>query len=91
MNFEWDNNKNELNTKKHSFSFEEAKEVFNDNQRVTYESNNIEFSEKRYIPVGKIINLLYTVIFTFRDTNIRIISARRSNDKERKEYKLKNS
>jgi hypothetical protein len=30
MRFEWDENKNRLNQTKHSVSFEEAKEVFND-------------------------------------------------------------
>ena len=28
IRFEWDNNKNELNKKKHKISFEEAKTVF---------------------------------------------------------------
>ncbi len=89
MEFEWDENKNETNKKKHSFSFDEAKEVFNDSNRITYESNSSGNDEKRYITVGKILNLLYSVVFTFRDTVIRIISARRANDKERKDYKQK--
>lgn len=38
INFTWDENKNEINKKKHGLSFEEAKEVFGDEneKRIRY-------------------------------------------------------
>ena len=34
--FEWDNNKNRSNQKKHGISFEDASDIFNDNDRIQY-------------------------------------------------------
>jgi len=37
MEFEWDKNKNASNKNKHNISFEDAKEIFNDSNRIETE------------------------------------------------------
>jgi uncharacterized DUF497 family protein len=84
MEFEWDENKNEINKLKHNIFFEKAKFIFEDFNKIIFESeNNIE---KRFIILGEIFDLLYSVVYTIRNERIRIISARRANLKEREKY-----
>ena len=82
--FEWDNNKNRSNQKKHGISFEDASDIFNDNDRIQYQETRD--GEKRYKIIGKAFEAIITVIYTMRDLIVRIISARRSSKDERKAY-----
>jgi len=90
MEFEWDENKNKLNQDKHGIDFNDAKEVFKDENRTLSEDNRFDYREKRWITVGIVANVFLTVVYTIRDA-IRLISARRSNRKERQEYNNKKS
>ena len=90
MEFEWDEPKNYSNKGKHGIDFEKAKEIFSDTNLVTFISDEKKYGEKRFLSVGKIVNLVYTVVYTLRNSNIRIISARRSNKFERNYYQTKN-
>lgn len=89
MDFEWDENKNKSNQEKHGVDFTDAKDVFDDTNRTNSEDNRKDYGEKRWITIGMVSNALLTVVYTIRDA-IRIISARRSNKKERQEYNDKN-
>ena len=73
--FEWDQEKNELNQKKHNISFEEAQFAFSDINRII--AIDLEHSEKeeRYYCFGKIEESIVTVRFTYRNNKIRIIGA----------------
>ena len=87
MNFEWDENKNKLNQKKHGISFEYASLVFKDEYRLEeYDEFHSNF-EERYSVIGMVKNLLY-VVCTDRpkDDAIRIISARLATKAERRRY-----
>ena len=84
LNFEWDENKNKSNQDKHSISFEDATDVFNDNDRLVYSSNQNE--ETRYLTIGKAFQAIISVVYTTRDLIIRIISARRASQEERQAY-----
>ncbi len=86
MEFEWDNKKNESNKEKHKISFERAVKVFDDQNKVIYESDSKDYGEKRYLAIGFIFEVLFTVVYTIRDTIHRIISSRRANEKETKIY-----
>ena len=85
MDFEYDANKSASNKIKHNIDFEEAKELFNDAFAIIYPANQTK--EERYFVTGMIKEKYYTAIITFRNENIRIISVRRSRDKEIKFYK----
>ncbi|MDR3627038.1 MAG: BrnT family toxin [Ignavibacteriaceae bacterium] len=73
--FEWDENKNIINKRKHKVSFEEAQLAFVDPDRII--AIDIEHSkiEDRYYCFGKIDEEIITVRFTYRKNVIRIIGA----------------
>jgi uncharacterized DUF497 family protein len=84
--FEWDEQKAERNQAKHSVSFQFATRAFDDENRVTVIDNRHDYGETRYITLAKIDNRLYVVAFTLRSSIIRLISARKANNKEVKRY-----
>ena len=86
MNFEWDENKNKANIIKHGISFEDAKLIFNDTV-LTQIDTRFNYQEIRKISIGNIDGtIITTVVHTPRNSNIRIISARIADKKERKAY-----
>ena len=88
LKFEWDENKNISNQKKHGVSFEEAKTVFSDELgRLIHDPDHSE-GEERFILMGvSSQHDLLTVCHCERDSDtIRIISARKADKFERKQY-----
>lgn len=84
--FEWDEKKNQLNIEKHKLQFESAKELFNNRIDVILD-DRIDYKEKRYIGFGELESMLMIVVFTKLSSNkIRIISFRKANKREQKEY-----
>lgn len=90
IRFEWDENKNEINKKKHKISFEEAQTVFYDENALVIDDPEHSQEEERFIILGlsKKANLL-VVCHCYRasDTVIRIISARKATKTETKQYR----
>jgi hypothetical protein len=83
--FEWDANKNLSNVAKHGIDFAEALLVFSDPAAVIFEPTR-QRQEMRRLIVGRVAEMFVTVVFTHRGERIRIISARRSRNSERKRY-----
>ncbi len=86
MEFEWDEEKNQANQRKHCLSFEEAAEMF---RYPMYEivDTRFQYDEVRYIGIGRNNQMLiFTVVYTEREARIRIISARRANKQEKRLY-----
>ncbi len=87
MKFEWDQNKNKENQKKHSISFEEASTVFlNFPLEVFFDPDN-SADEDHYIAVGFCDRqrvLLVVHCENSKGTSIRIISARKASKKEQR-------
>lgn len=88
MNFEWDNEKEKKNIKKHKISFSAAAKVFADDFRIEILDEEHSEDEERYKVIGKIDNAvtIVLVVYTPRGEKIRIISARKAADAERKMY-----
>jgi len=88
LKFEWDENKNSLNQKKHSVSFEEAKTVFMDELARLIPDPDSSQGEERFILLGISSRAkLLTICHCERSLNtIRIISARKADKHERKQY-----
>ena len=79
LKYEWDENKNKLNIKKHGISFEEASTVLYDD-------------EERFAMIGfsyKYNLLVVCHCYRQNESIIRIVSTRKATKNERKEY-LKN-
>lgn len=85
MRFEWDDNKNERNKRKHNVSFEEASSIFDDDDSL--EQKATIKGEKRIVRVGKTATkLILMIVYTLRKAIVRIISARQANRSERNAY-----
>ena len=85
MTFEWDEEKNIINRKKHGISFETAAYVFNDENYIEMFDFEHSVDEDRYIAIGRVGEILF-VVFTERKNNIRLISARLATESERRLY-----
>ena len=83
---EWDSEKNEINVKKHGFSFEEVLDVFNDHFAIeSIDRENSSLEETRYELIGRIkTQIILFVVYTQKDGHQRIISARQATSTERK-------
>lgn len=76
MQFDWDEDKNETNKRKHGISFYSAQYAFSDPNRVTAEDlDHSTEGEKRYFCFGKVNGEIISVRFTKRNNKIRIIGA----------------
>lgn len=73
--FEWDDEKDKENQKKHGVSFSESREAFLDRSRVVAEDLEHSKDEKRYYCFGKTKKGILTVRFTYRNNKIRIIGS----------------
>lgn len=91
IKYEWDENKNLANIKKHGVSFELAAECYLDRNAIESYDNDHSDKEDRWILIGKARERLITVVYTNRQNAIRIVSARKSTEKERKIYYGENS
>lgn len=83
--FEWDDTKRRANVAKHGIDFVDAVEVFADPKQITYRST-LYTGEERYISIGMSKGNLIAVVFTRRETRLRIISARAARRNERERY-----
>ena len=73
--FEWDDNKDRRNQRKHGVSFQEAQYAFLDPDRVIAQDSKHSKGEKRYYCFGEVKGGVLTVWFTYRERRIRIIGA----------------
>jgi hypothetical protein len=87
LQFEWNEQKARLNSKKHGIDFEEAKTVFRDPSAYIFDDEWHSVGEEREIIIGRDrYHRLLLVCFTQRNNKIRIISARLATKKERQDY-----
>jgi uncharacterized DUF497 family protein len=88
MQFEWDEAKEQINIEKHGIDFSTAALVFGDENRIEFFDERHSTEEDRYITIGSINGMLTVimVVYTDREDTIRIISARKANEAERKVY-----
>ena len=70
--FEWDENKNRENIDKHGVSFQEAQEAFGDERRIIMKDIRHSEDEQRFFCLGKVMDEVMTVRFTYRRGKIRI-------------------
>ncbi|RKZ45789.1 MAG: BrnT family toxin [Gammaproteobacteria bacterium] len=73
--FEWDPLKDIENQLKHRVSFDEAKYVFEDPNRIILRDKTHSITEDRHFCIGIAGNNILTVRFTYREYKIRIIGA----------------
>ncbi len=89
LHFLWDKNKNAANQQKHGVSFEEAQSAFYDENATIYFDPDHSEEEDRFILLGISFKLRVLVVchcYRESSTVIRIISARKADKEEQKDY-----
>ncbi len=86
MSFQFDPDKAQTNIEKHKVSFADAESVFYDDLAIHQEDRDSE-GEFRYIAIGMgSMGQILVVVYTQRDDEIRLISARKATRNEVKCY-----
>lgn len=89
INFAWDENKNEINKKKHGLSFEEAREVFEDDNAILFDDPDHSIEEERFLIIDAIRSAKICIVshcYRNDDNVIRLISARKATKNEQRIY-----
>ncbi len=86
MNFEWDDAKSEACFQQRGFDFAYAAHAFFDSGRWVRADTRHSYGEDRFQLMGRIEGRLFVVVFTSRTNAIRIISARKANQREVQDY-----
>jgi uncharacterized DUF497 family protein len=88
--FEWDETKAADKYAKHGVSFELATTVFKDPFAIERLDDREDYGEDRFILIGTMEGVVFTVVYTERNGRIRIISARRATKHEQDDYFVEN-
>ena len=86
MNFEWDEGKSERCLAERGFDFAYAARAFFDPDRVVHADTRRNYGEERYQLMGMIEQRLFVLVYTPRPGAMRIISARKANQREVQHY-----
>lgn len=87
ISFQWDEGNAGKNWLRHKVSPSECEQIFFNLPLVPSEDKKHSQEEERYYALGKTdMGRLLFIVFTIRGKNIRIISARDMNKKERRIY-----
>jgi uncharacterized protein len=87
LEFNWDLHNIEKNWNKHKVKYKECEQAFINKPHLIFEDVKHSQSEIRYNLFGITNNQrLITVTYTLRSQQVRVISARDLNKKERKKY-----
>lgn len=87
MQIEFNPDKAQANLDKHGVSFEDAMLVFFDPDRLDEVDGRQDYGEERRIVIGEIEGRVFVVVYTLRGEAIRLISARKSNEREQRKYR----
>ncbi len=86
MRFEWDEEKNATNFRKHGFDFADAWEIFTAPILVALDDRE-DYGEDRWMGIGVLRSRAVVVLYTERgEDTIRIISLRKALSYERNQY-----
>jgi uncharacterized protein len=86
MDVEFDADKDSINQFKHRLPLAFGKRIFDDDAHEIITTFRGIDGEKRFKAVGLVDGKLYTAVFVPRGAAVRMISVRRSNGSEQKEY-----
>lgn len=89
MSFEFDSRKSRSNKVKHGIDFEDAQALWADPNAIIVPV--MTEPEPRWIVIGLILDTYWTAVVTYRGSNIRLISCRRSRKKEIEAYEKQKS
>lgn len=89
IRFEWDDQKNESNLRKHGLQFNDILSVFEDNNAILFDDPEHSIGEERFIIIGMSLKMGICLVchcYKSNDEIIRIISARKATKHEIRQY-----
>ena len=86
MRFQWDQGKSDACFHERGFDFTYAAAAFGDPNRVVRQDRRRAYGEARYQLTGQVEGRLFVVVYTHREGEVRIISARKANQREVRRY-----
>ena len=86
MEFEWDETKSDDCFRLRGFDFAYASGAFRDENRSVGHDRRWDYGEDRYRLLGAFEGRVFVLVYTMRGSAIRIISARKANGREVREY-----
>jgi uncharacterized DUF497 family protein len=86
MRYSYDPLKRSSNLTKHGFDFDDAQQVIESGQTVTFEDRRFDYEEPRFVTMGLLDGMVVVIVTTESDTEIRIISMRKAEKNEQKIY-----
>ena len=85
MAYQWNEDKAAANISKHGIDFADAVSVFSDDLAITIPDER--FDEERFVTIGiDAFGRVLIVVYTLRDDEIRLISARKATRLEQQQY-----
>ena len=86
VKFEWDDEKNKENVRKHGLDFADAWQIFDAPMLTTLDTKE-DYGEDRFLGMGFLKNLVVVVVYTEpKEETTRIISLRKALKHERKQF-----
>jgi len=86
VDFEWDDDKNRENIRKHGLDFADAHQIF-DAPMLSGIDKRADYGEERFTGIGFLRNIIVVIVFTEpREDTIRIISLRKALKYERESF-----
>lgn len=86
MEFEWSEKKRQDNIEKRGIDFTAVLPLFKDPDTIVLKDGRKQYGEERFVLFGYIRDKLFQVGFTERGERVRIFTARRANERERRLY-----
>ena len=85
MLYEWDEQKRAANKARHRVDFLVVVD-FDWDSALVAPDDRYDYGEERFVSIGPIKGRLHVLIFTRRDAAVRVISLRKANEREVKQY-----
>jgi hypothetical protein len=94
MRFDWDEDKNQINRRKHGVDFEEARTIFDDPLAASVIDLEHSITEERWLTIGvssqgRLLRVAHTYVVLNGEELVRIINARKPTASERQIYEEK--
>ncbi len=86
MRYNYDPDKRVSNLKKHGLDFDDARDVIEGTQTVTFEDKRFDYGEFRFLTLGLLHGVVVIIATVETDKTIRIISMRKADKNEQKIY-----
>jgi uncharacterized protein len=86
MEFEWNSEKSDACFAQRGFDFAYVLQAFLDAERLIHKDTRWDYGETRYQLLGAVDGRVFFVVYTIRGTVIRLISARKANQREVQDY-----